>query len=115
WDGGDVALHDNGAVDGGAGTWTSGGQSWTSADALITSAMRPDPGFAVFMGSAGTVMVSGADVGVTGMQFAIDGYLVDGGAVELAEAETLIRVGDGTAAGAGFTATIGSALTGAGQ
>src|SRR5690606_8812364 len=112
WDGGDAALHDNGAVNGGDGTWASGGQSWTTADGLVTSAMRPTPGFAIFQGAAGTVMVSGADVGVTGLQFATDGYLVEDGAVELAAAETIIRVGDGTAAGAGFTATIGSALTG---
>ncbi|MEH6665800.1 MAG: autotransporter-associated beta strand repeat-containing protein, partial [Brevundimonas sp.] len=71
WDGGAGALHNNGAVDGGAGTWTPGGQTWTGANGLITSALRPDPAFAVFMGTGGTVTVDGAGIGVTGMQFAV--------------------------------------------
>ncbi len=115
WDGGDPTLHDNGAIDGGDGTWSVGGQTWATADGLVSSAMRPNPGFAIFQATAGTVTVDGPGIGVTGMQFAVDGYSVTGDAVELAAAETLIRVGDGTAAGAGMTATIASALTGTGQ
>ncbi|WKL24661.1 autotransporter-associated beta strand repeat-containing protein (plasmid) [Sinorhizobium meliloti] len=51
------------------------------------------------------------------MQFAVDGYVIEGDAIELAGdgSESLIRVGDGSAAGAGYTATIASNLTGAGS
>src|SRR5690606_29321993 len=86
WDGGDGALHDNGVVDGGSGTWTSGGRTWTGTDGLVTSAQRPDPGFVIFQGAAGTVTVDGPDIGVTGLQFAVDGYRVEGDGLELTAA-----------------------------
>ena len=49
------------------------------------------------------------------MQFASDGYVIAGDAINLVgfpSAEPPIRVGDGTSAGAGYTATINSVLTG---
>lgn len=114
WDGGDPALHGNGAVDGGSGNWTAAGNGWTDADGSQNGPMRPEPGFAIFAGQGGTVTVdegAGA-VGMTGAQFAADGYTITGGALALAGESALIRVGDGTAAGADYTATIGAALTG---
>lgn len=118
WDGGDTARYDDGAIDGGDGVWSADGRSWTGVDGAVNGAMRPMPGFAVFTGAAGTVSVDGGVNGdalaVTGMQFAVDGYRIEGDAVELAADEILIRVGDGTDTGADHTATIASELTGAG-
>lgn len=74
--------------------------------------MQPVPSFAVFGGIAGTVTVDD-HVSATGMQFAATGYTVTGGTVALSGDRATIRVGDGSVAGAGFIATIGSALTGA--
>ncbi|MDQ0249520.1 autotransporter-associated beta strand protein [Sphingomonas kyeonggiensis] len=111
WDGGDSALHDNGAVNGGSGTWDAGGRNWTDTGGTLNGPMQPVPSFAVFGGTAGTVTVDG-HVLTTGMQFATTGYTVTGGTVALSGDRATIRVGDGSAAGAGFTATIGSALTG---
>ncbi|HWQ86719.1 autotransporter-associated beta strand repeat-containing protein [Brevundimonas sp.] len=116
WDGGNAGQHDNGAVNGGAGTWTAAGSEWTDAGGLFNGAMEPQPGFAIFQGVGGTVTVDDVNgaVGVTGMQFAANGYNVEGDSITLANASTTIRVGDGTAPSAAWTATIASALTGAG-
>lgn len=116
WDGGNGAQHDNGAVNGGAGVWTAAGTNWTDSSGLSNGAMEPQPGFAIFQGTGGLVTVdavAGA-VAVTGMQFAADGYRIQGDSIGLASASTTIRVGNGTAPGAGWTATIASALTGTG-
>ncbi|HWW57410.1 MAG TPA: autotransporter domain-containing protein, partial [Sphingopyxis sp.] len=114
WDGGDAGLHNNGAVDGGNGSWTTGGTAWTTASGGVNSAMTPQPAFAVFQGNGGTVTIdNGAgQVSATGIQFAVDGYTVGGGDLALAGERAVIRVGDGTAAGAAFTANIGASLTG---
>lgn len=114
WDGGNAALHDNGAVDGGGGSWSAAGRNWTSADGVANGAMRPRPGFAVFQGAAGTVTIDNRDgpVSATGMQFAADGYTLAGDPLALSGARATIRVGDGSAAGANMRATIASALTG---
>jgi outer membrane autotransporter protein len=116
WDGGDTALYNNGVVDGGAGTWRATGTTWTDADGVANGAMRPMPGFAVFQGAAGTVTTdAGAGaLSVTGMQFAADGYRIAGAGIGLAGsgARTVVRVGDGSAAGAGYSATIAAALSG---
>ncbi|WOK36286.1 autotransporter-associated beta strand repeat-containing protein [Sphingomonas sp. C3-2] len=116
WDGSNAALHDNGAVNGGAGIWTATGRTWTGTDGVANGAMRPNPGFAVFQGAGGTVTLdaSAGALGVTGMQFAASGYSLVGDTLALAGSggRTVIRVGDGSATGAGITATIASALTG---
>jgi fibronectin-binding autotransporter adhesin len=60
---------------GGDGTWSTTSTNWTNADASVTAAMQPQPGFAIFGGVAGTVTIdngSGA-VAATGLQFASDG------------------------------------------
>jgi autotransporter-associated beta strand protein len=46
------------------------------------------------------------------MQFAADGYLVEGDDIELTGPQAVIRVGDGTMDGAGYVATVASNLTG---
>lgn len=116
WDGGDVARHSNGVIDGGAGVWTASNANWTGANGAAAAPMRPAPGFAVFQGAAGVVTVDGSAgaVGLTGMQFVTDGYRVTGDALSLTQPQTLIRVGDGTQAGATTRATIDAVLAGDG-
>ena len=112
WDGAD--SEGNGAIDGGSGTWAAQQPNWTSADGSANTAWGGR--FAVFQGTAGTVNVvaDGEPIKITGMQFASDGYRVEGGNLALNQAETNIRVGDGSAAGSQMTATIASGLTGTG-
>ena len=114
WDGSQTVA--NGTIDGGSGTWSITNTNWTNADGSLNAPYHPNPTYAVFQGTAGTVMVdsSGGTIGVTGLQFVTDGYLVQGGAIALqgAGGSTTVRVGDGTAAGANTIATISSALTG---
>ncbi|MFK4823049.1 autotransporter domain-containing protein, partial [Ochrobactrum quorumnocens] len=117
WDGGDVALHDNNAVDGGSGTWRADGRNWTSDNGSINGSFKPYPTFAIFQGTSGAVEVdnrAGA-IGVTGMQFATDGYRVSGDPVELLgmNGETIIRVGDGGASDSGTAVGISATLSGA--
>ena len=105
-------------IAGGNGTWTAGATSerWTQADGLLNAPYQ-NPSFAIFAGAPGTVTVDNSQgpVRVSGMQFATGGYRIEGGSVELTAGTNAIRVGDGTAAGAGTSATIASALTGAGK
>jgi len=117
WDGGDASKYNDGQVAGGSGTWRVGtpGDGWTGADGKINAAWAQGQ-FAVFGGKAGTVTVdgTGGTVRITGAQFATDGYRVQGDAIEIGNAATTVRVGDGTAAGAGMTATIASSIFGTG-
>ncbi|WP_332302641.1 autotransporter domain-containing protein [Rhizobium sp. GR12] len=117
WDGGDAALHDNNAVDGGSGTWTADGRNWTSENGSVNGSFKPNPTFAIFQGTSGAVTVddTAGAIGVTGMQFATDGYRVSGDPVELLglNGETIIRVGDGGASDSGMAAGISATLGGA--
>ena len=117
WDG-DGGPKFNGTVDGGNGSWHIGGSdnNWTGPDGSINAAYA-DGTFAIFAGTGGTVAVDngGGAVTASGMQFASDGYLLGGDALTLVDAQSVIRVGDGTTAGAAFTATIANDLTGAAQ
>ncbi|MGY0556433.1 autotransporter domain-containing protein [Lysobacter sp. A421] len=117
WDGGNTTLHNNGVIDGGAGSWRADGDNWTDASAAANGAFQPNPTFAVFQGAADTVTVDNAAgaIGVTGMQFTTDGYRIEGDAIALqgVGGETIVRVGTGLTSSAGMTATLASALTGA--
>ncbi|MCV3243286.1 autotransporter domain-containing protein [Mesorhizobium sp. ZC-5] len=108
WDGGNAALHDNGANDGGDGVWDAANRNWTEADGTPNGRWNQD--FAIFGGSAGTVAVnnSAGNVSFTGMQFMTDGYVIDGDALTTTTDETIIRVD------LGVTAEIGAAITGSG-
>ena len=107
----------NGVIDGGSGVWQSshGNSNWTDQTGQF-NAPYADGQFAIFAGTAGTVTVDkdapSSDVVTSGMQFAVDGYHIVGDELKLATGQVVIRVGDGTAAGAGMTATIGSSMTG---
>ncbi|MDM0010534.1 autotransporter-associated beta strand repeat-containing protein [Variovorax sp. J22G73] len=120
WDGGDSSKYNDGNVAGGSGTWRVGNpqpslDGWSDVDGKLNANWAQDQ-FAVFGGNTGTVTVDGGGgtVRIAGAQFATGGYLVRGDAIELGNASTVVRVGDGTAAGAGMTATIDAALTGTG-
>ncbi|MER9434742.1 autotransporter outer membrane beta-barrel domain-containing protein [Mesorhizobium sp. M0618] len=117
WDGDAAGNANNDLVDGGNGTWTATSLNWTTSTGLVTGAMKPQPGFAILQTLGGTVIADdgAGELAVTGTQFAADGYRIEGDAITLAGAggESIIRVGDGTLAGAGYTATVASVLTGA--
>lgn len=102
---------------GGTGTWSATSRVFTNGDGSVTDAMTPQPGFAIFSGAAGTVTVDDGegDVTATGMQFAVNGYHVQGDTLTLVAnngAAPIIRVGDGTSTGTSTTATIDSVLAG---
>jgi outer membrane autotransporter protein len=99
-------------VVGDAGAWTGSTANWTDAQGATSGAYNPDS-LLVFAGKAGAVTVEGEQPVNGGLQFFVDGYAVRGGGLVLG-GDTPIRVGDGTSAGAGFTATIASDLSGAG-
>ncbi|MBZ9875018.1 autotransporter-associated beta strand repeat-containing protein, partial [Mesorhizobium sp. BR1-1-9] len=116
WDG-DAGPKANDGVDGGNGTWRAAGDNnWTGSDGDINAAFS-NGSFAIFAGTAGTVTVDNTNgqVQAAGMQFATDGYVVQGQDIALVGSQATIRVGDGTLPGAGYTATIASNLTGASQ
>ena len=115
WDGDTPANHDNGRVDGGTGTWNLTNSDWTDHDG-VQNGQWTDDHYAIFQAQPGTVTVdgSGGAITVTGMQFAVDGYQIVGDPITLKDPQTTIRVGDGTPAGAAFTATIASDLIGTG-
>ncbi|MDP3592655.1 autotransporter-associated beta strand repeat-containing protein [Phenylobacterium sp.] len=117
WDGPTGGKNDS-VITGGTGTWRLGGgaNEWANSAGSVNSDFAADA-FAVFQGAAGTVTVdsAGGAVGVSGIQFAVDGYTLSGGSLTLAAGQTPIRVGDLTPAGVGMTATINSVLSGGGQ
>ncbi len=110
WDGAGPAG--DGVVNGGSGVWDAIGAAWTDSAGAATGTYA-SPSFAIFQGAPGTVTVAGG-VAVTGMQFAVGNYRVEGDAITLADSATVVRVGNGTGTSAGMTATIASALTGTG-
>jgi fibronectin-binding autotransporter adhesin len=119
WDG-DAGPHSNGAVNGGNGTWRAAGDTnWTDSTGVFAAPFA-DASFAIFQGAAGTVAVddAGGPVQALGMQFASNGYVVNGDGIALVDDSTqaglqsVIRVGDGTAPGAGYVATVASNLSG---
>ncbi|WP_454740532.1 MULTISPECIES: autotransporter-associated beta strand repeat-containing protein [Cupriavidus] len=120
WDG-DLGPKNNGVINGGSGTWRVAGPAstfnWTNPDGTI-NAPWANGEFAIFMATPGTVTVNSDQGAVVsrGMQFASDGYTVNGDPITLqnpAEGNiTYIRVGDGTSASASMTATIDANLTG---
>uniref|UniRef100_Q11KT9 Outer membrane autotransporter barrel domain n=2 Tax=Phyllobacteriaceae TaxID=69277 RepID=Q11KT9_CHESB len=122
WDG-DAGPHSNSAVNGGDGTWRAGSDdNWTDSTGIFAAPFA-NASFAIFQGTAGTVDVdnTGGQVEALGMQFASGGYLIEGDGIELIDdssqmgLQSVIRVGDGTADGEGYVATIASNLSGATQ
>ena len=115
WDGSAAGNAGNGIVDGGDGVWDATTTNWTEATGGTNGAYSPNPGSVTFMGAPGTVTVDNSlgNVAVEGMYFAVNGYHVVGEPIELSGTAATLRVGDGTANGASFVATVDAALTGA--
>ncbi|HEY0332339.1 MAG TPA: autotransporter-associated beta strand repeat-containing protein [Stenotrophomonas sp.] len=106
-----------GNLGGGNGTWALDVPNWTDANASVTGLMAPVPGMAIFGGTAGVVQLSSqaGALSAAGLQFVSDGYLLQGDPLLLvatAGTPPVIRVGDGSAAGADWQATIASSLGG---
>ncbi|HEX7848794.1 MAG TPA: autotransporter-associated beta strand repeat-containing protein [Sphingomonas sp.] len=116
WDGANTIG--NGRVDGGSGVWSAAGTNWANTNATSNGAYDPAT-MLIFVGTPGTVTVDAGGAGAldiaTGVQFADDGFIVQGDGLALTGASTVIRVGNGIASGANVTATIASALTGSGH
>ncbi|WP_291591561.1 autotransporter-associated beta strand repeat-containing protein [Comamonas sp. UBA7528] len=107
------------AMGGGSGTWSNTAAVWTDATGSLTAPMLPQPGFAIFGGTSGTVTLDGTAgaVQATGLQFASDGYRLNGDALTLVAdaghaAPIEIRVGDGSGASSAWTATLDNVLAG---
>ncbi|MFR0690795.1 autotransporter outer membrane beta-barrel domain-containing protein [Enterobacterales bacterium AE_CKDN230030158-1A_HGKHYDSX7] len=117
WDGDSSGLFNNGAVNGGSGTWLAspGNDAWTDVSGSLNAPWQAD-GFAIFQGAPGTVTVdnSAGAVSFGGAQFAVNGYTLAGGPLTTSSAATLIRVGDGSAASAGMGATLATVIQGSG-
>lgn len=134
WDGSNSSA--NGGIDGGSGSWTVDGTNWTIANGSANGAYDP-ANFLIFTGptnssaqakittaaatpsvSAGTVTIdsTAGSVSITnGVQFAVDGYTVTGDPLRLTSGDVVFRVGDGSAQGGDFVATVESDLTGSGR
>ncbi len=120
WDGDNPANQDDGAQNGGDGTWTNeaSNKSWTDHNYLLNGPWD-DSGFAIFASNKGTVTVdnSAGAVKASGMQFQTDGYEVTGGDLTLVSPASnlsgapIIRVGGGTNDG-DMKATISAKLVG---
>ncbi|MGA7439955.1 MAG: autotransporter-associated beta strand repeat-containing protein [Luteibacter sp.] len=121
WDG-DAGPKNDHVINGGNGTWQGGSTGsntdWTDVNGAANASFT-DGSFAVFQGAAGTVTVDASKgaINAAGMQFASNGYVVQGDAIHLSgtvadPTQSIIRVGDGSAAGASTIATIDSELTG---
>jgi autotransporter-associated beta strand protein/predicted outer membrane repeat protein len=115
WDGSNTVA--NNQIDGGNGTWNlnPAHTNWTNANGTTNAPYDVNHGIAIFTStlipppnpSIVTIDNSFGQVTTVGMQFAIDGYRIEGGSLALAFApDTSIRVGNGTLAGAAITATI---------
>lgn len=116
WDG-DSGPRFSHTVDGGDGIWRAAGDNnWTDTEGRVNAAYTTGS-FATFAGKPGAVTVDDSRGAVVsaGMQFAIGGYRVQGGPITLAAGNNVLRVGDGTAAGGDYVATLASALQGAGD
>lgn len=122
WDGSPPANKNNNVIEGGDGIWYHAGPdalaSWTDPTGAV-NAPWADGQFAIFIGAPGTVTASNADgqITVSGMQFGVNGYLLQGDPLLLVGStdtpgESTIRVGDGTGAGGAMTAEIAAPLTG---
>lgn len=118
WDG-DGLTRTPGTVQGGDGTWDASNYNWTNhkdSDSRFVNGPWDDNSFAVFMGNKGTVTIKdGENLNATGMQFKVDGYVLQGGSLTLNAANgnaPKINVGDGNASHADITATIQSELKG---
>ncbi len=99
----------NGVSEGGSGTWSSLGSTW-SPDGGSTIGTWDPQRKAVFGGTAGTVTIDAGGISAAvGLEFAADGYAVTGGTLTLAGATT---ADNAIEVGSGRTATIAAPIAG---
>jgi fibronectin-binding autotransporter adhesin len=117
WNGNGLASPSQ--MGGGDGTWSAMSPNWADEAGVASGPLQPQPGFAIFGGAAGNVAVSTADGAVTasGMQFASDGYRLTGDTITLVAdaghpAPVEVRVGDGSAGAAAWSANIANVIAG---
>lgn len=110
WDGADATG--NGTADGGAGVWSAGGTNWTGAPGNADFNDQWRGSVSVFTGIGGLVTVSGP-VGFEGIQFASDGYKIDGDDLTLSGDSANNTSASFVTVNGGASAEIASVLTGA--
>jgi fibronectin-binding autotransporter adhesin len=105
WDG---SGPNNNVVNGGSGTWSSAGTTWTDSGGVANTTWASGAG--IFQGAGGTVTVQGAQSFNT-LQFTGNGYTLSGtGSLNLAPASGSVSAID---VGSGVTTTISTVVTGA--
>jgi fibronectin-binding autotransporter adhesin len=113
WDGSGPV--NDGTIEGGDGVWRlADNERWTT-DTGGYNAPYSNGAFAVFTGTGGTVEIDNANgqIEASGMQFAVDGYVIDGQSLTLVGGTSIIRVGDGTTEAAAMATVIDAAVAGA--
>ena len=115
WDGDATGNAGNGIVDGGNGIWTTVSTNFTDPTGASTGAYFPQPDSVFFTGAPGSVTVDNSvgTVAVTGATFLVSGYHIGGAPLTLSGPNATFSVGDGTASGAAYVATIDAQLIGA--
>jgi fibronectin-binding autotransporter adhesin len=93
----------NGTTLGGAGNWTAAGGNWSPSNTAVSGGAWADGSTAVFGGAAGTVAVN-AGVAPLGLTFAANGFTLAAGSGSVTTATIQVDPG--------FTATVGTTLTG---
>lgn len=108
WDGSGPAS--NNVVNGGAGTWSNDGFTWTDSSGAANTSWNSGFGdeTAIFQGTGGTVTVQGT-MGITELQFKVSGYTLSGGTFVLLPASGTGSVID---VASGVTTTISTAVSG---
>lgn len=108
WDGSGPAS--NNVVNGGAGTWSNSGLTWTDSSGAANTSWNSGFGdeAAIFQGTGGTVTVQGT-IGITELQFKASGYTLSGGTLVLSPASGTESVID---VASGVTTTVSTAVTG---
>jgi len=105
WDGGGPA--NNNVVNGGSGTWSSAGTTWTDGGGTANTTWTSGTG--IFQGTGGIVTVQGAQ-SFNNLQFTGNGYTLSGtGSLNLAPASGSVSAID---VASGATTTISTAVTG---
>ncbi len=108
WDGASPGGLNNGAIEGGSGTWDASNSDWTDMNGSVDGTWT-DGQFAVFGGAAGTVDVVGQR-SIAGLQF-MSNYTLNatpGNGLVITGADSMIRVDPG------MQATINAVISGAG-
>lgn len=108
WDGAAPGGLNNGAIEGGSGTWNDTDSDWTDANGSVDGTWT-DGQFAVFGGTAGTIDVVGQR-SVAGLQF-MSNYTLNaapGSGLVITDPDSMIRVDPG------MQATINAVISGSG-